>query len=81
MDQRLANELALLCKAEAAYKIPAAPIVRQLIADDERLLPDVIPAKSQWVRFEWPRSGEVNLVNYWRGVDRGPSRLMGGPYL
>lgn len=81
MMTRLARELALLYAVEAAYKIPAAPVVRQLITDGERPLPDVIPLPPQWVEFTWPKSGEVNLMNYWRGVDRERGNRWTGPYL
>lgn len=81
MSQRLANELALLYAVEAAYKIPAAPVVRQLITDDERPLPDIIPAAPLWVEFEWPKSGELNLASFWREVDRERGVKWMGPYL
>lgn len=81
MTTRLSRELSLLYACEAAYKIPAAPVARQLITDDERPLPDVIPVRPQWVRFDWPKSGEVNLMNYWRGVDREQGVKWTGPYL
>lgn len=81
MNQRLANELALLYKVEAVYKIPAAPVARQLVADDERPLPDAIPTPPRWVKFEWPKSGEMNLASYWRGVDRERGAKWMGPYL
>lgn len=81
MTTRLAHELALLYAVEAAYKIPAAPVVRQLVADDERPLPDVIPPPPQWVEFEWPRFGEVNLITYWREIDRERGTKWMGPYL
>lgn len=69
MTDRLSHELALLYAAEAAFKIPAAPIVRQLIADDARPLPDKIPIPPAWKSFEWP-SGELNFERYWKEIDR-----------
>lgn len=85
MTARLATELALLYRAEALRKIPAAPIVRQLIADDERPLPDALPPKPAWVEFEWPESGTVDWNPYWCSVDRerGSARFdkWSGPYL
>lgn len=78
---RFTVELALLREVEDRYKIPAAPVARQLLADSERSLPDVIPLPPQWVEFEWPRSGEVSLVNYWREVDRERGAKWMGPYL
>lgn len=81
MTTHLARELALLYAVEATYKIPAAPVVRQLIVDSERPLPDVIPLPPVWVEFEWPKSGMVNLDSYWRGVDRERGAKWMGPYL
>jgi hypothetical protein len=62
---RLAREITLLYAVEAVYKIPAAPVVRQLIADNDRPLPDLIPPAPQWVSFEWPASGFVDSKPYW----------------
>lgn len=80
-DLRLHEELRLLYRAEADYKVPAAPIVRQLIADAERPLPDALPPPPAWTTFQWPRSGEVNLSGYWREVDRKGKIDWSGPYL
>jgi hypothetical protein len=71
MTTRLENEIDLLRKIELAYmEIAAGPIIRQLLTDDARPLPDVVPPQPKWIKFDWPRSNEVNLVNYWRQVDR-----------
>lgn len=76
---RLNRELRLLYDCEAKFKIPAAPIVRRLVAESERPLPDTLPPKPAWISFDWPASGSVDLVSYWRGVDRKQS--WSGPYL
>lgn len=77
MSKRLANELALLYRAEAAHKVPAAPIVRQLIIDSERPLPDVLPPCPRWTGYKWPESGSVDLISYWRAKDRGDKQWLG----
>lgn len=69
MNQRLAREISLLYKVEAQYKIPAAPVVRQLVEDAERPLPDVLPPQPVWTTFDWPLSGDVNLSHYWKNYD------------
>lgn len=66
---RLNRELAILRDGELKFKLPAAPISRQLVTDAERPLPDVLPKPLVWTTFEWP--GEiVDLNAYWRAVDR-----------
>jgi len=70
MNKRLQNEINLLYRCELSHKLPAAPIIRQLIEDEARPLPDVIPPLPQLVRFEWPRSGAVEFSGYWRELDR-----------
>lgn len=70
MSEHLTRELALLYRCEAEHKAPAAPIIRQLVADATRPLPDVLPRPPAWATFEWPSSGEVNYEIYWRGIDR-----------
>jgi hypothetical protein len=70
MSRQLIRELALLYRCEAEHKVSAARVIRQLIADAARPLPDVLPRPPAWVTFEWPSSGEVNYEPYWRGVDR-----------
>lgn len=67
---RLNRELAILYDGELKYKLPAAPISRQLVADSERPLPDVLPKPPQWTTFEWPASGVLNYIAYWQEVDR-----------
>lgn len=81
MGQRLATELALLYRVEAAYKIPAAPITRQLIEWEQQPLPDVLPVKPAWVEFQWPASGVIDLSPHWRSVDRERGKGWSGPYL
>jgi hypothetical protein len=71
MSRQLTRELALLYRCEAEHKVPAAPVVRQLVADAARPLPDVLPRPLVWVAFGWPSSGEVNYETHRRGVDRG----------
>jgi len=81
MTTRLDRELRLLYTAEAHYKLPAAPIVRQLVAWEDARLPDSIPPVPEWIEFAWPASGGVNLEDYWRAMDRGKLRGWGGEYL
>lgn len=81
MTTRLSRELSLLYAVQAVYGIPAERAARQLVADDERLLPDAIPTPPQWVKFEWPKSGEINLASYWREVDRERGAKWMGPHL
>ncbi|HTG95737.1 MAG TPA: hypothetical protein VL866_24260 [Pyrinomonadaceae bacterium] len=81
MSTRLQNELRLLYAVEAAYKLPAAPIIRQLIAWEDAGLPDVLPPMPEWREFAWPASGGVNLEDYWRTVDKGKLQKWSGPYL
>jgi hypothetical protein len=70
MNPQLSHELTLLYAAEAAYKVAAAPIVRQLIADDARPLPDAFPTQPAWTAFEWPANGSLNFESYWKEIDR-----------
>lgn len=81
MSDRLTKELSLLYAAEARFRVPAAPIARQLVADEQRGLPDVLPRVPEWVTFSWPISGSVNLEDYWRQVDRARGARWMGPYL
>lgn len=81
MTTRLASELALLYRVEAVYKIPAAPVVRQLVEWEEQSLPDVLPRCPRWVEFEWPESGSVNLEAWWRAKDRERGARWMGAYL
>lgn len=85
MNSRLATELSLLYRIEAAHKIPAAPITRQLVEWERQSLPDAIPPAPRWIEFQWPASGSVDLNAYWKGVDREQRRerleRWGGPYL
>jgi len=70
LNSRLDTEIQLLYRCELAHKLPAAPIIRQLIEDEARPLPDLIPLRPEWKEFEWPRNNEVNFENYWREKDR-----------
>lgn len=81
MSERLTRELRLLYAAEFHHKIPSAPIVRQLVADEQRGLPDMLPRVPEWVTFSWPISGSVNFEDYWRQVDRARGTRWMGPYL
>lgn len=81
MSTRLAEEIRLLHKAETAYQIPAALIIRRLIEDEARPLPDVLPRKPPWMDFEWPASGTVNLAEYWKAMDRNRPQGWRGEYL
>ena len=80
-NDRLDHELRLLYTAEFHHKISAAPIVRQLVADEQHGLPDVLPRVPRWATFNWPISGSVNFEDYWRQVDRARGARWTGPYL
>jgi len=80
MSTRLATELRLLYAVEAHYKLPATPIIRQLVAWEDARLPDEMPPVPAWVKFAWPASGGVNLEDYWRARDRNRPKWM-EPYL
>jgi hypothetical protein len=67
---RITEECGLLYKVEAEYKIPAAPIIRQLVHYASSPLPDVFPPAPPRTKFTWPASGEVNLSHYWKNYDR-----------
>jgi hypothetical protein len=67
---RLKAELRLPRTAEAIFGVPAAPVARQLVADAERPLPDVLPPPPEWTTFRWPLGGKVNFEGWWREVDR-----------
>ena len=69
-QQRLVREIALLQQCEREFKLPAKPIVDQLVADSDRPLPDVLPLPFQWVKFQWPASRGMDYREYWRQVDR-----------
>jgi hypothetical protein len=64
------RELLLLAEVSDRYKIPTAAIAQRLVAWAEQPLPDTFPPLPQRVRFQWPRSGGVDFVGYWREVDR-----------
>ena len=81
MSERLTRELRLLYDAERHHGIPAASIVRQLVADEHRGLLDVLPRVPEWVTFSWPVSGSVNFEDYWRQVDRARGARWTGMYL
>lgn len=71
MNTNPTNETQLLLRAEFKHGVRAAPVIKQLEAESERPLPDAVPSKPQWVAFQWPKSGEVSLVGYWRGREDG----------
>ena len=79
-QQRLIREITLLQKCEREFGLPAKPVIDQLVADSDRPLPDILPQRLQWVRFEWPESRSVDYTAYWKQVDRNESKWM-GPYL
>lgn len=66
---RLNRELVILQEGELKYQLPAAPIARQLVAEAERLLPDVLPERPMPLKFDWP-ANTIDLTDYWRAVDR-----------
>lgn len=65
-SKRLVREIQLLQRCEVKFGLRAKPVIDQLVADSNRLLPDKIPPSPLWVMFEWPRSGEVDLRSYWK---------------
>lgn len=69
-QKRLVREIEVLQRCEKRTGLVAQPVIDQLVADSERPLPDRLPPIPEWVRFEWPRYGEVNLLLYWRNFDR-----------
>lgn len=86
MSSRWKNdELELLHRCEAQFKIPAMSVIRQLLVWAAQSLPDVLPPKPAWVKFEWPASGSIDLSSHWRSADRehGSARVdkWSGPYL
>lgn len=70
MTVNLSEEFRLLYRTENDYKLPAAPICRQLAAWWYQPLPDLLPPKPRQVAFTWPASGEIDLTRYWQDVDR-----------
>lgn len=69
-SRRLVREIELLQRCEAQFELKAKPIIDQLVADADRLLPDHLPQPPAWIDFEWPRSGEIDLRSHWKLVDR-----------
>lgn len=61
-ENLLDNEISLLYDAEAKSKVPAGPIIRQLVAWAEQPLPDVLPQRPPMREFVWPTNGEVGLT-------------------
>lgn len=70
-QKRLVREIEVLQRCEKRTGLTAKPIIDQLIVDSERPLPDQLPDRPQWVRFQWPRVGIVDFNDYWRNIDRG----------
>ena len=66
----LTDEIRLLYKVEAWFKIPAAPVVRRLIMEADRPLPDLLPPKPPFVTFQWPESGAVDYRSEWDRADK-----------
>lgn len=77
-QKRLIREISLLQKCEREFGLLAKPVINQLVRESDRPLPDVLPERFQWVRFEWPVSKSIDYTNYWRQVDRSGWR---GEYL
>jgi hypothetical protein len=69
-QKRLIEEVRLLRECETDFGLPAKPLIDQLVADSDR------PPRLQWVNFQWPQSGSVDLTSHWRTIDRAA-----GPYL
>ena len=70
MNKRLQRELQLLYRCEDKFGIASLSVLRQLVEDEARPLPDSFPPLPQRVRFEWPMTATVDFVNYWRELDR-----------
>lgn len=70
MKSRLTAEITALVRCEQRHGLRAAPVIARLVADDERPLPDLIPAPPVWTTFSWPVSGAVDYDAEWRVVDR-----------
>lgn len=66
---RLATEIALLLRAEHEHGSYAGPVIVQLLAEDERGLPDVLPPRPAWAAFEWPQADYLDFESYWRAQD------------
>jgi hypothetical protein len=69
-NKRLVHEVQLLQRCEAQHGLRAKPIIDRLVAESDRPLPDVLPPSPQWTTFTWPKSGVVDLTNYWREADK-----------
>lgn len=70
MNSRLQREIQLLYRCGDKFGIASLPIIRQLVEDEARPLPDTFPPLPQLVRFEWPVTASVDFVGYWREIDR-----------
>jgi len=66
------NEIQLLYRCEAIFKVPAAPIIRQLVAETERPLPDRFPPVPERRSFQWPELGLVDFQAYWHSREWNP---------
>lgn len=77
----IGQEVSRLAEVSHQWKIPTTHIAQGLCEWLEQPLPDVIPLPPQWMEFEWPKSGEVNLDSYWREVDRERGAKWMGAYL
>jgi len=78
---RLDTEIRLLYTCEGMFKLPAALVIRQLVEWEDARLPDRLPPVPEWVEFNWPASGGVNLDDYRRAKDRAQGRGWMEPYL
>lgn len=81
MSTRLTIELRLLFAVERDTGLPAAPVIRQLVAWEDACLPDSLPPPPTWTTFHWPAGGTVDLTAHWRAQDGGKERKWAGPYL
>ena len=61
MKANLGAEIAALYRCEAQFKLSAAPVIRQLVTENERPLPRPLPRKPRFVEFQWPKSGYVTF--------------------
>lgn len=78
---RLDTEIRLLYVCERVWKLPAGPVIRQLVQWEDAPLPDLLPPVPEWVTFQWPASRVVNFEDYWRAQDGGVTKRWAGPYL
>lgn len=53
------SELALLAKVSECWKIPTEHVAQALTDWKTQSLPDTLPSPPAWVKFKWPKDGNV----------------------